>query len=364
MKKIAIATLFFLLFTSNIFASSTERLFYLTADFADSSFTREQLQLIKDHAQSIDIIAPQIYQLDENGVIWGNMDSRLLGLAKEYHFKVMPLIVNTHFNQEQFHLFLTNPLAQERALSEMVVLCHEYHLYGLQFDFENIHINDKKAFTHFFQLAAQRLHQHGFAISVAVVPRTSDLHESDYDRWFFENWSGAYDYQALAQSSDFLSVMTYDNHTSLTTPGPLAPLPWVEKIIQGLLKKQIPAEKISLGIPTYSGYWFSGKMDPGNVAEKYSYRSREIQIAYSNVLNLLDQIHQPLLWQNQWKSSYVIYSHDDKNEYIFVEDAKSFQARLALVKRYHLRGLSVWKLGDEDPAIWNNKNVVINANSE
>lgn len=356
MKKIAVATLILLFSASNAQANNTERLFYLTTDVAESSFSKERLQQVKDHAKSIDIIAPQIYQLDENGVIWGNIDSRLLAIAKEKNLKVMPLIVNSDFNQEKFHNFLHNSIAQERAISEMLSLCEQYHFYGLQFDFENIHVNDKSEFTRFFQLTANRLHQNGFTISIAVVPRTSDIFYSDYDRWYFENWAGAYDYQALGQSGDFISVMSYDRHNSLTTPGPLAAIDWVEKTIQSLLKV-VPVKKISLGIPNYSGYWSSGKLDPGTIPEKYTYRSKEIQIKYTKVLSLLSQFNQSLVWQDQWKSSYVMFTNNEKNEYLFVEDAKSFQAKLELAKRYQLRGISVWALGVEDPAIWDNKNL-------
>jgi hypothetical protein len=34
------------------------------------------------------------------------------------------------------------------------------------------------------------------------------------------------------------------------------------------------------------------------------------------------------------------------------EDARAFEATLALVRRYHLRGYSVWLLGLEDAATW------------
>ena len=345
----AIFALLFLV--TNTFASNTEKLFYLTPDVVDSVFSNDQILQIKIHAKSIDIVAPQIYELDENGVIWGNTDARLLAVTKESNLKLMPLITNQKFNQEQFHNFLHNPAAQERAISEMLVLCKQYHLYGLQFDFENIHINDKNDYTKFFQITANRLHLNNFIISVAVVPRTSDTFHSDYDRWYFENWSGAYDYQALGQSGDFISVMSYDRHTSLTTPGPLGTIEWVERTIKSLLEV-VPAKKISLGIADYSGYWAAGKLDPGNIPERYTYRSKETQISYPKVLSLLAMFNQSLIWQDQWKSSYVMYSNNDKNEYLFVEDAKSFQARYELAKRYQLRGISVWKLGLEDPNIW------------
>jgi spore germination protein YaaH len=39
-------------------------------------------------------------------------------------------------------------------------------------------------------------------------------------------------------------------------------------------------------------------------------------------------------------------------ELAWLEDARAFKAKLALVRQYRLRGYSVWLLGLEDPATW------------
>ena len=173
----------------------------------------------------------------------------------------MPLIVNIGLTQGPFHIFLSDLTAQKNAISQMIALCKQYAFHGLQFDFENINMNDKAAYTQFVQAAADQLHKNGCILSVAIVPRTSDLVYNDYDRWRFENWTGAYDYLALGQSTDFLSLMTYDQHTLSTTHGPIAFIDWVEKSLQFMLKV-VPSNKVSLGIPSYSGYWVTAECNP------------------------------------------------------------------------------------------------------
>jgi spore germination protein YaaH len=39
-------------------------------------------------------------------------------------------------------------------------------------------------------------------------------------------------------------------------------------------------------------------------------------------------------------------------EHLWIEDARAFEAKLELVRKYKLRGYSVWVLGTEDPAVW------------
>ncbi|HET9783831.1 MAG TPA: hypothetical protein VFP94_02610, partial [Terriglobales bacterium] len=41
-----------------------------------------------------------------------------------------------------------------------------------------------------------------------------------------------------------------------------------------------------------------------------------------------------------------------KRQVTWVEDERSFVAKLHLVTEYHLRGFSVWRIGLEDPHIW------------
>lgn len=340
-----------LLIANPTWAQSLEKLFYLTNDATVAPLlTAEKLQKIKMRSTAIDIIAPQVYQLDETGLISGSIDPYLLTIAEKNHMKVMPLIINTGFNQKTFHDFLHNPNAVQNAVKAMLLLCQTNHLYGLQFDFENINVADKEIFTQFFLTTADTLHQNGFAISIAVVPHIDDTPpQTQYEQWYFDNWSGAYDYQALANASDFITLMAYDRHTSLTTPGPIAPFNWVENVVTTALKI-IPAEKISLGIPAYSGDWTIAATDIGN---KNPFRSKEAQIGYDQLSLLLQKTNQSLTWDRQTKSYYLIDNHNGFNEYIFAEEAYSFAAKKALAEVYHLRGFSVWQFGMEDPAIWN-----------
>ena len=48
----------------------------------------------------------------------------------------------------------------------------------------------------------------------------------------------------------------------------------------------------------------------------------------------------------------IIAEEVEETIFKIIEDAKSFAAKLALVKKFHLRGISVFRLGIEDAGIW------------
>src|SRR5437588_128021 len=57
---------------------------------------------------------------------------------------------------------------------------------------------NRDKFTAWYVDAARQLHAAGFAVSIAVVPRSSELPgTSGYHRWLFDSWRGGYDLAAI-----------------------------------------------------------------------------------------------------------------------------------------------------------------------
>ena len=73
-------------------AQALERLFYYV-DREDS------YQSLVKNIDQITVLGPQVYTVDSLGVVFGELDSRVLALAKAHRVKVMPLVVNEAFNQ-------------------------------------------------------------------------------------------------------------------------------------------------------------------------------------------------------------------------------------------------------------------------
>lgn len=321
-------------------AQRPEALWYMTPD-------ETSVQSFLAHADQISIVAPQTFYMDSLGVISGDVDARVVTAAHTKHVKLVPLVMNPGFDQPSFHRVLVVPDARRRAVRALAALCRDQHFDGIQFDFENIALADRDTFTAFARESADSLHAAGCTLSAAVVPRASEFPgPTDYHRWMYENWRGAYDYKALADALDFLSFMTYAQHTGRTPPGPVAGYPWMEDALGYVLSLGVPPAKISLGLPSYSDWWHPA----------YDARTgAQIQggdISYAVASGLLARHGVQPVWDDQQKVSYALWSNDGINEFLFLEDARAFMAKLPLVKRHGLRGYSVWVLGTEDPALW------------
>lgn len=342
------ASLFFLLLDFSHDCFGMENAFYVLRT-KDPKQVKELLSTLSLHKKAINLLISQAYHIDKKGIVNGSIDSSLLNFTSQNNIKLMALVTNSSFDQDIAHIFLANPHAQKNALYSLLDVCRKNHLYGIQLDFENIALKDKAALTRFYQAAANLFHSQGYAVSVAVIPVvTNGPFASAFQKRQYENWSGAYDLKALGKSSDFITIMAYDQHVGTMSPGPIASIRWVEKILQHALLS-IPAEKISLGIPLYSGFWYTGTTsDKPSAKITLQYNA----ICYKTVVKLLNKYDARVHWDEEDKVNYTFYEHNWLNQYIFIEDAKSFKAKLALAKKYGLRGISVFRIGGEDAKTW------------
>ncbi|MEJ2185067.1 MAG: glycosyl hydrolase family 18 protein [Gemmatimonadota bacterium] len=320
-----------------------ETLFYLTdSDDGFNSF--------RDHVDAISVVGPQSFAVDSDGVVWGEVDPRVLALARQHHVKVMPLVVNPGFDQAQIHALLNDPEARARAVATLVELGQRNKFWGWQFDLEDIHLTDRDSLTAFYRETAQALHAAGMKLSIAVVPWDGRVGSTRWHRYMRANWRQAYDLAALAKIGDFLSLMTYSQHNAGTPPGPVAGLPWMRDNVEYTLSLGVPPDRISLGVPTYSAHWQPG-YQPG-ASGTGGLHATVRQMAYARATSLLSRYGVEPKWLDKEGVYYAFWDHDGAFEYVFLEERRSFAAKLDLLRQEGLRGISVWVLGDEDPGVW------------
>ena len=297
------------------------------------------------HGEKIDPIIPVTYLANEQGLVRGAPDPPMLEVARKHQVPVMPIVVNPGFRQPVIHALLNDPTARTRLAQELLEQCRRHGLYGIQFDFEQIPAADRDAFSALVRETAGVLGAGGYKLSVAVMYQLPDeAVRSDYGRWLNDNWLAAYDLRELAKYADFLSVMTYDQHTERTPPGPIAALPWVRQALDVCLRLA-PAQKLSLGIPLYGRRWFAGAKGGEGAVATATLKAPEAVL-------LAEQMHTITQWDREDRAPWFSFYRDGLREYVFYNDARSFHERYDLARGQKLHGFSAWVLGAEDPAIW------------
>jgi spore germination protein YaaH len=331
------------------FGTAPVALFYLME-------TPKSIASFEAHIDKIGLLVPTWYGVDKNGLVNGAPNPGVLRAAKVHELPVMPIISLTE--RARFHALLGNESAKKIMIARMIDEAKLQGYVGYQFDFENISWTDRDAFTELTKATAVALHEAGLKLSVAVCPNApGHAGRGHFSKWMYEYWRGVYDIKELGDkyAADFISLMTYDQHTRWTPPGPVDGFPWVKEQLQYALRF-VPKERLSLGIPLYGYRWYAGNpvkddgSEASNIAAEY-FDADEWQ-------PMVRQYAIQLQWDPVDQESWFFFYRDQLREWAFVPDARSFKVRLALMKENGLAGFSAWVLGSEDPGIWNELPVV------
>src|SRR5271155_756809 len=332
-------------------AQQPKALFYMTRE-------PKSVRSFLAHADKIDLLVPAWYGVDADGLVSGGPNPLVLETARAHHVPMMPIVANGDFAQEEFHKLLRNPAAAKSMVAQLIRVCKENGYIGIQFDFENVHWTDRDALSSMVREAAAAFHSEGLQLTIATVPNApgAPAGEGGFAAWIYENWRGAYDLKALAQSVDLICLMTYDQNTRWTPPGPVAGWDWTVENLDYALKV-VPKEKLSLGIPVYGYHWYAGapimREDPAtkkmaeqpNIAADY--------ISTPEVLLFAREFNGVPQWDAVDHTAWFYIYRDQMREWFFYTDTRTFEDRYKLAQERGVEGFCSWVLGSEDPGIWN-----------
>ena len=298
------------------------------------------------HADHISTISPFWFGMTESGDLrflsTPHRDAALLYRACRSNVRIIPTITNS-YNGKMLHTILEDEKLRNYHLQVIVeeVLDRDYD--GIDIDYENVLAEDKDTYSSFIQALADALHQEEKVLTVTVQGKTWDAAGI--------NGPGGQDYQALAQSADELRVMAYGwcwrtGCVGSKPPGPIGPMHWLQNIVRYCTTKA-PKDKIVLGLHLYGYDWT--KTESG-------FNGRALVWKEANAL-LQEHNLKPEWWQTDAQERPVQEpwaSFEDGAHSITFANAESVTARIELAKKAGIRGVILWRLGGEDPNLWEN----------
>lgn len=123
----------------------------------------------------------------------------------------------------------------------------------------------------------------------------------------------------------------------------VAPLPNVRQVVEYALT-EIPAEKIWLGVPNY-GYDWPLPFERG--------KTKATSLSSQQAVALARRYGSDISYDETAQSPWFRYTGEDGVQHeVWFEDARSIQAKLALIPEYGLVGAGYWNLMRPFPQNW------------
>ncbi|MDD2377713.1 MAG: glycosyl hydrolase family 18 protein [Bacilli bacterium] len=270
------------------------------------------------------------YQVDASGNLIPINDDELIEISKNYQTEPIMVVTNIgvegRFDSDLAHTILYDNNIQNNLINNILNVMKNKGYNGLDIDFEYVYPEDKNAYIDFLNKLNTRLKRNNYFLSVALAPKTRD----DQEGILYE----AHDYKMIGEIADHVILMTYEWGYSGGPARAVAPVNLVNRVVEYAIKRINP-NKILLGIPNY-GYDWRLPYIQGILAKSVgNYQAVNIARNYNQVINYHEEAQTP----------YFNYTDDEMREHeVWFEDARSIKAKLDLVIKYNLEGISYWTI--------------------
>lgn len=296
----------------------------------------DSLESLRNQIHNLDIVSPYRYQLRSDDTFDRLEAPEAMQVMRESGARIVPLVSN-NLRWDAFTEQMEDEERQDQIVERLADLVLENDYDGIHIDFEAINADDADLVTRFMSKLSDALHPENKMVTQAVIPRLSDASSV---------WGGAYDYEELAKYNDYIVIMAYDDTpVGSSTPGPVARAPWVRDVAT-YARSTIPKEKILLGVPFYGYNWTlndEGVAEDNAQAMKF-HQTMNLQSTYDNV---------QYFWDETASAPWATYSDDEDREHVvWFENRDSLRTKLDIMIDYDLGGMAAWRLGQEDPGMW------------
>lgn len=265
-------------------------------------------------------------------------DGWMIEMANVYD--VRPILVLTplgedgRFDNGRIHTLLSNEIAVESLIAELISIIELKGFSGVDVDFEYILKEDNAAFTQFVARLTETLNNIGKKVSVCLAPKTS----ANQPGLLYEGK----DYRGLGEAANEVLLMTYEWGYTYGPPMAVAPLNKVRQVIEYALTEIVP-EKICIGIANYGYDW------------KLPYvrgESKAVTIGNVEAVQIAIRNDTAIDFAPVSESPTFFYNEEGAEHEVWFEDVRSLRRKYDLISEYNLKGIGVWQLMRLYRAMW------------
>jgi len=352
--------------------------------------TKGGIESAEDNIDKLDTIYPFVYEVDILGKLVERSDlsnndwEDLFELTEDEDIEIIPTITWT--KGLEIHVHLANDKWRKNHIERIVKMVEEGDFDGVNIDYESKLYLTIGYFSKFLEELKDELDDKILTCAIEARTPPADLYKNVPTDIKYAN-----DYKEIAKHCDRVEIMAYDqqradlslNDKKKGVPYvPVADSDWVEKVVK-LAIKDIPADKIMLGIPTYGRAW-DVTVGPNwyksynsvaalnlprleVLADKYDKKpgrnkAGELSFSYfpeDSIFKILDSLPAPEGTPEGMESAAkaLLFSTQTGMEVpvrvAWYSDAGAIEDKVDLAKKYNLRGVALFKIdGEEDEDLW------------
>lgn len=283
------------------------------------------LASLHSHMGQIDWIVPALMNVTgPSGQLQVSNDPKLAtllaGVAKPP--RMLPMIQNLapdHWDGDAIARIIASPAASERLATQIGQSVTANRQSGLVVDFENLPASAMAGYPRLLQRIKAHMPK-GTALAVTVP--------ADDESWQLAR---------LARVVDRVILMAYDEHWESGPAGPIASQPWFLHAVEDAIKR-VGRDRLVVALGSYAYDWHGGDADALSMEEAWLVaHDSQAKISFDPA------------------SGNAGFAYDENGEHhtVWMLDAATSWNQLQALKRLGIDDVAFWRLGTEDPGLWN-----------
>ena len=328
-------------FTHNLMEEPVNLLWHQTTNVDANA----RIATVLANSKDVNVISPTWFYLNDNeGNLADVASKNYVDYCHEQGVKVWGLVSNLENSEVDCTYVLTHTSVRENLVNQIISKALNYNLDGVNVDFEALSGEVGDGFIQFIRELSLKCDDNGLVLSV--------------DNYVPSAYTQFYDRAEQANFADYVIVMAYDEHYTGSDAGSVASIDFVREGAKNTISEGVPAEQIVLGMPFYTRIWSeTPKEEAGDSAESASedyvnYDLSSEAVSMAEARSRIDANGAQITWLEDCGQNYAQYEQNGVTYKIWLEDAKSLDLKLQVMKELDLAGAAFWKAGMETADVW------------
>jgi peptidoglycan/xylan/chitin deacetylase (PgdA/CDA1 family)/spore germination protein YaaH len=278
---------------------------------------------LERHGAALSAVAPIGLRLGDGGAIVGRLDRELVELARARRLPVLPVVQNVddegaRWRPDRVRALEGDAAALRRFSDALERLCRDGGFAGAHLDLEELDARGWSAVERVVRAVGGRLHARGLRLVIDVPAGVSPS------------------VLARLADADQIVVMAYDEHDEAGPPGAVASERFVDAALAGAAT--VAPARLVAGLGIYAYDWVG--------------REPATALSFADALAAAKEANVAPTWDAASGSAHFDYADDEGRHQVWLLDGASLFNQLRSVRRRGIREVALWRLGAEDPAVW------------